>query len=499
MGPSRPNSFENLVRLTQQQFHRILYFGDDESETYPTQDRTHLSKDEGFDVQKWGPILSLTDEAVVKVALQYQRHLMTELTQADEGVSIASAELQARVVRHAVGFNNRVFIVEYSDGWSICVRVPACGWGDHWSELHIRNFTSQACTMRYIRENTNLPMPEMLQIDETFNNALGAPFMIMTAVKGREANAIWFDDAGLTPSQLEQKRQNILKTLATGMSELRNLEFDTMGTLHFSGGLPTSLGERISEPTVGPCYNWNFGWLPDKTNKHENDAITHPYPTSQSWLRDRLEKWWKEMHIKDSKKGGEQKSYLEHRGIYILYSMMLEYFPYSSKSAGMDPYPEKFVLAPPDFDWQNTLVAEDGAVQAYIDWDRAETLPRYLGWACVPNFLSADWRIMYEWPAKHAMPPSELARYREDYSRYMREACGDETDCYRYTPKSHYFSSIEFAIGDAKLMEEMVFKFLDLLVPRTRKDEHVIRLGDEGFREGEEEWLREQFKNLFAC
>lgn len=64
----------------------------------------------------------------------------------------------------------------------------------------------------------------------------------------------------MTASHLRSsKTRDKHNTLATGMSELRYLEFNKMGTLNFPGGLPMSLGERISKLTVGPCYNRNFG------------------------------------------------------------------------------------------------------------------------------------------------------------------------------------------------------------------------------------------------
>ena len=34
--------------------------------------------------------------------------------------------------------------------------------------------------------------------------------MIMAAAEGREASAVWFGNDGLTPAQLEGKRQNII-------------------------------------------------------------------------------------------------------------------------------------------------------------------------------------------------------------------------------------------------------------------------------------------------
>ncbi|KAF2494322.1 hypothetical protein BU16DRAFT_70931 [Lophium mytilinum] len=496
MGPTRPSSFDNLVSLTKRVFHRSLYFGDDRSESSLALDRGHSYKDREFDALKWGPILSIPDEAALEVALAYRRRLYPELEDTDEKFPIAEpSDITAIVKLHAEGFNNRAFIIRYNDGWDVCVRIPACGWGDNWSEMHAKNFLSQACTVRYIRENSQMRIPDMLHVNNTLKNAMKAPYMIMTAVDGRDASHVWFEDDGLTPAELEAKRQHILKTLAEGVSALRHLKFDKMGTLHFPGGFPISLEKRISTPYVGESYNRNFGWLPDKTGTHKHDAITPPYATSQEWLRYRLDQWWKETCAKD-KKGASAQKHHEHKGIYMLFAMMFDYFPF----AKADPSsPEPFVLAPPDFDWQNTLVADDGTVTAFIDWDRAETLPIYLGWPCYPNFLSADWRVMYEWPAKNVMSPSHLASYREDYARYMKEACGTSSDAWRYTRKSHFFSALEFAVGDAKLMEEVLFKILELLVPRTRKDEHILRLGAEGYVEAEEEWLRAKFKELFAC
>lgn len=207
---------------------------------------------------------------------------------------------------------------------------------------------------------------------------------MMSVIEGKEVKTVWHDESGPVP--LEEKRQNILRTLATSMSQLRGLEFDRLGMLHFDqGGIDSDqnassadprLAQRFLKPYVGPSYNVNYGCIRDKSF-FENDArILPPLNSSHAYLRDRLEHWWTEQ----SSKQKDEVTLWELKGTRTLFSLILDYLPFSTyhDRLGHDsaaPAPERkipahgqslnptcnetaglretFVLAPPDFDYRN--------------------------------------------------------------------------------------------------------------------------------------------------
>lgn len=110
------------------------------------------------------------------------------------------------------GYNNMCRVVKYADGTKVCVRVPACGWGDKWTKHDAMPLRTTVLTMQYIKRNTKLLLPEVFAYDSTFENEIGAPHAIMSVIDGRPVSESWFDT--VAPLPLEEKRQNILRTLA---------------------------------------------------------------------------------------------------------------------------------------------------------------------------------------------------------------------------------------------------------------------------------------------
>lgn len=47
--------------------------------------------------------------------------------------------------------------------------------------------------------------------------------------------------------------------------------------------------------------------------------------------------------------------------------------------------PPGFVVCLPDFDSQNVLVDDQGTITGLIDWDLAQTMPRFVGYARYPG------------------------------------------------------------------------------------------------------------------
>jgi len=172
--------------------------------------------------------------------------------------------------------------------------------------------------------------------------------------------------------------------------------------------------------------------------------------------------------------------------------------PVMTPTAPGDPA-ETFVLAPPDFDWQNILVDDDGTVVGLIDWDGVSTCARYQGWAASPNWLSDDYSMMYEWNGKPGSEPQDFERYRKMYAQYMAEAMDGQGDC-KYTAKSHPFDVVVLALNCRYMTEELLEKILSAVMPRMMYRSYLANIGGcRDLRPGEEERLRHNMRELFAC
>ncbi|KAL1647706.1 hypothetical protein SLS58_002507 [Diplodia intermedia] len=432
---------------------------------------------------KWGPIFGLSDESLADLALD----IASNISSIPKCLLPDSSSV--KVVAKMNGYNNCVFVLEYQEGVKVCVRVPASGWEGKWSEADVDALQVQVRTLQYISRHTNCPIPEIISYDTTFNNAIHSPYVAMTYIEGRSVEDLWYDDTG--PLPLEEIRQNILRSMAKAVSELRTLTFDKMGTLQFGA-------EQDDNPTIGPFVLLNFG--ASRTSSFMNyisEMDKNPLSDSRAWLRGRLEEWRREeMQPSDDNPCQVGPARYQKIGMYRLFSMLLDEFP------GPEDGEEKFVLAPPDFDWQNILADDNGNVMAILDWDRVETLPRYLGWSTFPEFLFRDWEPngWYVWPhwVDKVMSPMEYDRYRTDYARFMTEACGGEGDC-KYTAKSHIFEQIAFAIGRTHYMDGVLRRVLSTTLPQVNAKIVLQYIGEKGLDPAQEDQIRHEFKTLLAC
>lgn len=108
----------------------------------------------------------------------------------------------------------------------------------------------------------------------------------------------------------------------------------------------------------------------------------------------------------------------------------------------IDPYEawlqatcETFVIKPPDVDWQNILVDDNGNITGLLDWDGVCTVPQFQGFASTPEFLQQDYLRTWHWEGDGGCSDHDLARYRKAHANFMAEAMGNKGDCI-YTAKS---------------------------------------------------------------
>ncbi|KAL7275046.1 hypothetical protein RUND412_002040 [Rhizina undulata] len=112
----------------------------------------------------------------------------------------------------------------------------------------MRSLQSEALIMCFLWKNTTIPISEVFGFDETTNNEILAPFILMEFVEGSPASEVWFDTG---PTPLEERRLRILDTVTSAMSQLVNFRFNEIGSVQFSSkDDDASLDSMI---IIGPC------------------------------------------------------------------------------------------------------------------------------------------------------------------------------------------------------------------------------------------------------
>ncbi|KIW02278.1 uncharacterized protein PV09_06428 [Verruconis gallopava] len=443
------------------------------------------------------------------------------------------------------GSHNQVHVVQFVDGAKYIVRVPARGIKGHWLDVDATALRSQACTMNYVRRKTGLPIPEVLLYSGTCDNMLGHPYMLTTFLEGRPVCRVWHEISE-SPDR-EAQRMAILKSIAYAMTKLSALSFDAGGCLYFEES-------DDCEPKIGPLYVAH-----ECTGSFQHRVeLLPPYRDSYSHYQECLSRWWKEHPCR---KYGQQVSPIvqgQHEVLQVLldclpfhkstilfgseeveadeylqqnegpqflhddyeylqsmYEESAESLVEASVTADEDDKDEKysntsgekneefehetFVLAPPVFDWQNILIDDENNVTGFLDWDKACTVPRYLGWAATPLWLSREYNSHDStWNGDIKETIEDFQRYRRAYATFMTEALDGQGDC-KFTDKSRLFAAMVSAISEPGYTMFKLCQILSTVLPRTSMVTYFERIGNDGWCRGERCWLRNKLGQLFDC
>lgn len=442
----------------------------------------------------WRPLHALPEAGLEALAMQH---------------APSSSTKSAHVLRYAKGSNNRLAIMQYEPNSAKCIiRIPACGWKGKWTETDKVTLERSAETMKYLKLHTSMPIPSVIDYNVEIENILGAPYMVLEYIEGKQPLDLWWGDMyesdgdeimedgndrfggfhykKVSP-ELEQKRQNILKSLAGSMAELRSLKFDHLGTF-----AATDKGPPTTEPTISQP----FGTMRDQHFRREVKKFT----SSRAWLDSRLTQFYDDIRRMPNRARSvhfrAEELELSY-GLLRLYDMIIPELPLPRADE-----PETFVIGPPNFTSENILVDDDGNVTGIVDWDLLETRPQYLGWNTPPDWLFCDFMgpDSYRWP-KFCMTPDEYNRYRKDFARYLRETCGRESDGWKYSKKNYmYFMIVEsIASLDERRMIDTLIMVLSSFLPHMHFKAFIRQVGKSN-EMGEEmkKYLKGQFRKLLG-
>ena len=89
------------------------------------------------------------------------------------------------------GASNHCVILSFEGHGNFVIKVPFTGIAGVWEPEDAHNFRREAQTMEYIRRKTRIPIPDILAFDDTLENALSAPYVLMRGVRGLPAAVVW--------------------------------------------------------------------------------------------------------------------------------------------------------------------------------------------------------------------------------------------------------------------------------------------------------------------
>lgn len=297
-------------------------------------------------------------------------------------------------------------------------KIPINGTADKWDELSASALTSEAKTMRLLKRETTIPLPDILDFSPTPSNALGCPYIIMSFIPGAPLYDVWFGHRlnGTSHEAVRACRTRALDSIASAMVQLDKFSFPTGGRLVFgSDGSPSGMGPMRQVDHKAMLDRWFVHKDADDDPIYVEFAPTSDPKAFYTFMLD--------AHP-------EQKSI--SKGVAMLLRQLISWIPEPDE---MDP----FVLAHPDFDIQNFIVSENGDLRGIIDWDGVAAVPRTLGNKRYPGWLTRDWDpAMYGYQESMEVEGAEpegvwedspdcLTHYRGVYNEMMMEKYGAKT------------------------------------------------------------------------
>lgn len=308
------------------------------------------------------------------------------------------------------GSYNAVFKISFADGTLWVLKIPANGHRQCWDAPAGEALTSEAFTMRLIRRETTIPVPEVFAFDASLENELGCPFILMEHIHGKLLQDVWFDQE-ISHAKREQIRIRSLHGIAEAMAQLNSLAFSQGGSLLFDAkGDVVGIGSSNIVDLEAQYANM-------RSADYDNTMAfrqTGPFKDPKAYL----------LSFLDARKEKGERGIVE-QGAYKLLRLLIEW---SLMDASIVEEKKPFVLTHPDLDSQNILVNDDGSLAGIIDWDWIAAVPHCIGPQSLPKFLTQDYdpgNYAYDVEAGEPMEgcvadsPAELASYRAIYAQFM--------------------------------------------------------------------------------
>lgn len=263
---------------------------------------------------------------------------------------------------HAEGAFNKLYLVK-TDEQSLIIRITL--------PVHPRYKTrGEVTTLRWLAENTNIPVPKVVAFDDDRENAIGFEWILMELMPGVSA---WKQWRSLTMAQ----KVFLTQRVAEFQGQLFRHNFPCAS---FRGIGTLGCSTESTKPEPGQLVS-NMFFMGD----HVNYGGIHrgPFRSSHDWLKSYLDIAMRE--FEDVVANGEDEDEVEEAEDALevanrLTTLLPKIFsPIEAPS-------ERTALMHHDLGLQNILLDEQGNISAVLDWECVSAMPL---WAVtqVPKFL----------------------------------------------------------------------------------------------------------------
>ena len=375
----------------------------------PSTSSTHQDEDENLSVFS-AVNATINFEAVPDLAssIRLERDRKTKvlaiLDKAPPGAEYTKCTVSPKPL---FGSYNILYAIEFADGLRWLLKIPAVGYHGRWTESDARAITSEALTMQLVKRKTTIPVPEVFLYQSTLENELNCPFILMEFIEGVSLHDFWFDNSH-SPTEIEQRRTQILEKVASAIIQLNQFRFSEGGSILFDDG---------GNPGIGPMRCVDQQAMLDRLQTDDEDETSimfevGPFKSQKDYFHCML----------DRRETPPDKF---SRGFHKLLRLFLAWMPYTDNATK-----PSFVLAHPDFDIQNIIVSPEGELRGIIDWDGVTAVPSCFGNESYPSWLTRDWDpMMYGYRPPASSEGQEVQEVQEIEQPKNKEDAGWEATC----------------------------------------------------------------------
>ncbi len=346
--------------------------------------------EKGSDIENFLPVLNVIDlDALISAAIDTRKKYDCQ----KPTIASRTSEDMTCVVQTPplLGSFNLAFVILFSDDVKWIARVPGNGVSS-FGQLEEQRLISSIRTATLIRSCTSIPIPEVFTWELSRDNPVRVPYHLESFVEGKPLSERWTSQfSGKEPTRIK-----ILRNIAGLMSQLHILSFDRIGSLVFESDntfqrvdAVIRMKEDLDEMFAGGSVWGTVSRIGpfESTKAYLFAMLDDPkeVPKKQEWTKAELS--------------------LLHQAI-------------DSIPQSLDT-PQTFSLGHPDFNYQNIFTNDEGDITGLIDWDDVHTLPRALGFARYPSWITRDWdpvKYGYDVPdCRDEDSPAQFLSYRREY------------------------------------------------------------------------------------
>ena len=213
---------------------------------------------------------------------------------------------------------------------------------------------SEVATLRYMRANSNIPIPEVKAYSSSRSDPIGFEWILMDFMPGTPLQERW-------RFMSWPAKEAIVEQLAEYSASMYRRQFRAIGNIYPSPQRP----DRIT-PEIKRIVSMQFFW----GNHISQNVSRGPFQSSQDWILARLsfsktdaEKVLQ--HSRDESEREDAENTL--RIVRRLHNHLPEFFP--------TKVTERTMLFHDDLSQRNILVDKNGGLTAVVDWECVSALP----------------------------------------------------------------------------------------------------------------------------